>query len=122
MSKIICCFLIVVSFFIQSCKNKEVNCTEEFRTVGVTVTGDSLTDFYTIRISNSDTIRIVVDYPNNQWYPVLDDNYQNKIANSQESFRFIGEINDTIVVNEDFIIRADQCHISKVSGKEVVNL
>ena len=44
------------------------------------------------------------------------------IANSQESFRFIGEMNDTVVVNEIFIIKADECDVDKISGKREVNL
>jgi len=106
----------------QSCK-EEIACTEEFRTVSIKVTGDTLTDFYTIRISNSDTIRIPADgYPDAYTYPVLNDNYQSVIANSQESFTFIGKINDTVVVNEAFVISADNCHIDKVSGKNGVNI
>ena len=117
--------LIFLSGILLSCdKNEQVGCTLEFRTIGVTVTGDSLTDFYTLRIPNSDTIRLsaIGFYPYKKWYPVLDDNYQSKIANTQESFRFIGKINDTIVVNETFIIKADACHIEKVSGRSEVGL
>lgn len=118
---IILCPIILAALF-QSCK-EETACTEEFRTIGITITGDSLTDFYTIRISNSDTIRISLDgYPNNQTYPILNDSYQSVIANSQESFNFIGEFNDTFVVNEVFVISADNCHIDKVSGKSEVSL
>ncbi|MFZ4400208.1 MAG: hypothetical protein ACOYO1_09250 [Bacteroidales bacterium] len=119
-------FLLTILFaFILSCNHKdEVACTQEFRTIGITVTGDSLTDFYTIRLSTSDTLRFIYGNPfiENHWYPVLDDNYQSKIANSQESFRFVGEINDSMVVNETFIIKADACHIEKVSGRTEVSL
>jgi len=115
--------IILAGLFI-SCRNHEVNCTEEFRTIGVTVIGDSLSDYYTVRISNSDTIRFTGygGYPDSQWYPVLDDNIVQEIANTQETFKFIGEINDSIVIYEDYIIRADQCHVSKVSGEDVIQL
>lgn len=113
---------IIFGGLIPSCK-QEIMCTQEFRTIGITITGDSLTDFYTIRNSNSDTIRFSTGVdPYSLCYPVLDDSYTSKIANSQESFTFIGEINDTIVVNERYVIKADYCHIDKVSGKSEVSL
>ena len=123
MKKLISISLIVLLGLFQACK-EEVMCTEEFRAVGISVIGDSLTNFYTVRNSNLDTIKFPnnIEYSSNHWYPVLDDNYQSKIANSQESFKFIGEINDTIVVNEVYVINADDCHINKVSGKSEVVL
>ena len=125
MNRFILTVLIVLWGIFPSCNDKEdVPCTMEFRTIGITVTGDSLTDYYTIRLSTADTLRFIYGNPfiENHWYPVLDDNYQSKIANSQENFRFIGKINDTVVVNEAFIIKADACHIDKVSGKIEINL
>ncbi len=117
--------LIILWGIFPSCKEKEdVPCTMEFRTIGITVTGDSLTDYYTIRLFSADTLRFIYGNPfiGNHWYPVLDDNYQSKIANTQENFRFIGKIKDSVVVNEPFIIKADACHIDKVSGKTEVVL
>jgi hypothetical protein len=113
-----------IGIMAASCQNHDVNCTEEFRMIGMIVTRDSLTDFYTVRVSVSDTIRFQgnIGYPENNWYPVLDDNYQSKISGSQDTFRFIGETNDTIVVDENFVIKADACHISKVSGADSIIL
>jgi hypothetical protein len=100
-------------------------CTEEYRIIDFQIMGDSLTDFYTIRQSNpTDTIRIESDrsaYGAN-FYPVLEDNYLPKLKNSQDTFHFIGEINQVVVVNEVFVISADQCHISKVSGSKIIYL
>ncbi len=117
---------ILFSMFFYSCKeeDKPIMCTEEFRTVGINVNGDSLTNYYTIRPFNNDTILPTNSFQGvyENYYVVLDDSYRANIANKQETFIFIGFINDSIVVNEEFIIKADDCHIEKVSGKETVNL
>ena len=111
---------------LSSCSTKndvpQVMCTEEFRTVSLTVTGDSLTSFYTVRESTSDTIRYQGYnlYSLSNTYPVLDDSYRSMIFNREERFTFIGLLNKAIVVNEPFVIGADECHIYKVSGKEEV--
>ncbi len=100
----------------------EVLCTAIHESITVRVSGDLLTDFYTVRVSTSDTIRRSnLDYKEH-WYPVLDDSYQYKIANTQERYKFIGKINSTIVVNEEYVIRADACHVYKVSGNDEIQL
>lgn len=106
-----------------SCKKKqEVFCTMEFRTVSITVNRGLLDDFYTIRESTGDTIRIDRgNIPGNNEYPVLDDRFQTIIRDRTESFRFLGFINNVETVNEIFVIKADQCHIDYVSGNLVVN-
>ena len=96
-----------------------VNCTEEFRSARVKVPGEPLTEFFTIRLSNSDTIRYPDKYdPKQGYYLVLDDSYQPKLEGRQDTFRFIGKRNNIIVVQEDYVFKADQCHITKVSGKD----
>lgn len=100
--------------------NKGV-CTTEFRSVGLMVSGDSLTDFYTFRIATLDTIRSSTGVESRtHWYLVLDDSYQHMIADKQETFRFIGKKGQTVIVREDYLIAADQCHIRKISGKSGV--
>jgi hypothetical protein len=107
----------------SSIKANEVICTTVFQSVGLKVLGEALTDFYTIRLSTSDTIRRSTGVEaQTHWYLVLDDSYQPRLANKQESFRFIGKIGQTVVVREDYIIAADQCHINKVSGKDKAQL
>jgi hypothetical protein len=125
MNKIIAFSAILIFILLLACKesDKEDPCTMEFRTVGITVSGDSLTKYYTVRTSTKDTIinssgfSILSNY-----YVVLDDNYLSKIKNSQDYFNFYGFINDTLVVNEVFLIKADHCHIEKLSGKSELNI
>jgi hypothetical protein len=117
--------LIVVSILILiSCtKDEEVICTMEYRYISIDVKGGILDDFYTIRKYTGDTIRnekdnIIV----NNSYIILSDNYQNKIKNKEEIFIFKGYITDSLVVNEQYVIKADECHINYVSGKKEINL
>ena len=117
--------LIVVSVLILiSCtKDEEVICTMEYRYISIDVKGGILDDFYTIRKYTGDTIRYEKDnIIGNNSYIILSDNYQNKIKNKEEIFIFKGYITDSLVVNEQYVIKADECHINYVSGKKEINL
>ena len=117
--------LIVVSILILiSCtKDEEVICTMEYRYISIDVKGGILDDFYTIRKYTGDTIRNEKDnIIGNNSYIILSDNYQNKIKNKEEIFIFKGYITDSLVVNEQYVIKADECHIDYVSGKKEINL
>ena len=117
--------LIVVSILILiSCtKDEEVICTMEYRYISIDVKGGILDDFYTIRKYTGDTIRYEKDnILGNNSYIILSDNYQNKIKNKEEIFIFKGYITDSLVVNEQYVIKADECHIDYVSGKKEINL
>ena len=74
-----------------------------------------LDNYYTLRMSTQDTIRAQNSGLENQ-YTVLDDGYVGKLQNKTDSFRFIGIKDGKQVVNELFILKADCCHIGKVSG------
>lgn len=116
--------LFVSILIIISCtKDEEVICTEEYRYISIDVKGGILDDFYTIRKYTGDTIRYEKDNLNgNYTYIILSDNYQNKIKNKEEIFIFKGYITDSLVVNEQYIVKADECHINYVSGKKEINL
>ncbi len=113
-------FLLIVA---SSCRdnNENIACTMEFRIVIITVNGNPLNEYYTVRESTNDTIRI--DRSNvtgNNVYPVLDDSYQNIIEGRTENFIFYGKVNGVITAREPFVIKADKCHIEYVSGRQVI--
>lgn len=120
--------LLIISLAFQSCLTSDDDgdgqtfCTLEFRIIGLNVIGDTLTDFYTIRSSNNDTIRLQKEPVYDNFYPVLNDNYQTILKNKQEEFIFIGLKSDSIRVNQRYVLEADECHISKVSGVTEVRL
>jgi hypothetical protein len=124
-NKLLNFLLILAIIMFVSCKsesqNNTVACTMEFRTVTINVQGDTLDHFYTIRVTSGDTIRLNSGNTfGANTYPVLDDSYQSNIANRTEQFRFVGLKNNAIIVDELFTIKADQCHISYVSGNQTV--
>ena len=119
--------LVIASIFLlflaSSCRdnNENIACTMEFRIVTITVNGNPLDEYFTVRESTNDTIRI--DRSNvtgNNVYPVLDDSYQNIIEGRTENFFFYGKVNGVVTVREPFVIKADKCHIEYVSGRQVI--
>jgi hypothetical protein len=114
--------LILALFGFCSCtREKETFCTTEFRTITITVSGDNLDSYYTIRQSTGDTIRIARSISQGEKvYPVFDDSYQKTIEDKTESFTFQGIINGIVVVSEPFVIKADKCHIEYVSGRRSI--
>jgi hypothetical protein len=99
----------------------EVICTEMFAAVTVKVEGKQLNDFYTIRSSTGETIRHEMMFGDSV-YTVLDDNYVSELKNDQDTFMFYGYYRGELVVEEEYIIRADECHVDKVSGKSRVDI
>ncbi len=109
---------------LQSCNDftarDEIVCTEEFRYITIKVSGEPLTEYYTVRLSDSDTIRPnPADAVFDKTYIVLSDNYQQKLENKKDTFQFIGK-REGGMVREDFVISADHCHINKISGKSEI--
>ncbi|HAA16856.1 MAG TPA: hypothetical protein DCE41_36150 [Cytophagales bacterium] len=107
--------------FLSSC-DWGVSCTEEFRTVGIDLTGGTPDDFYTLRSSTGDTIRLMDDAFPGDFYPVIDDSWQEELQGSEEEFVFEAVVDGTVVVSETFVIEADLCHINKVSGPDSASL
>jgi hypothetical protein len=81
----------------------------------------TLDDAYTIRLSNGDTIRGSEMYAVNI-YEVVNDNLQSALKGKKEDFRFVGILDNAIVIDEIYRITADKCHISKLSGPEKIVL
>jgi hypothetical protein len=75
-----------------------------------------LDEAYTINTKTSDTIRHEQNL-GDMGYTVLDDSYQKHLVNTSSTFQFIGIKDGKQVVNAPFVISADCCHISKVSGE-----
>lgn len=104
-------------------KNNEIFCTEEFRVITITINGVVLDDNFTLRNSTGDTLRFEEDiFGEGTTFTVLNDLFKDSLRNRQENFTFIGIIGDSVVVEEPFVIRADECHIELVSGLTEITL
>lgn len=106
---------------------RDVICTMDFRSVGITVTdkdgkGVKLDEAYTVRQSTGDVIRDTQPVNDNGVYNVLSDNYQKELQNQRDIFTFIGMLNGAEVVRESFTISADCCHIDYVDGNREVTI
>lgn len=120
-------FIAIFASFIllAACKEDDgVVCTQEFKIITMEVNGGELDDYFTIREANNDTIRFQeFDEPSPLFYTVLDDNFTFQLSNKPaENFTFIGIIDNAVVVEEIFVITADECHIQLVSGNTSVDL
>ncbi len=132
--------LIIVSiplFSASSCERKNDNtkdkspkcppntiCTMMFAAVNTQVkdkAGASIVfdEVYTLRESNNEIIKYEQRNTNGS-YTVLDDSYRSEIENTSDNFRLVGKMNGQTVMNELFVIKADCCHVSKVSGKSEI--
>jgi hypothetical protein len=103
----------------------EVACTMEFAMVTVDVRDTLgrpvvLDDAYTIRLYNDEKIVSQSSIPDSGTYTVLDDNFISALMNRTEGFRFIGKKNGVELVNEEYQITGDCCHVHKDSGKSNV--
>ncbi len=120
--------IVSIGFLIQACEDAPIEdgviCTAEFRTLGVTVTGGQFDDFYTVRKTDNDTIRHspTIGGSLGDFYPILDDSYQPKLENDQDTFTFHGFLSGELLVKEDYVIKADECHIELVSGNTEIQL
>jgi len=45
-----------------------------------------------------------------------------ELKNNKANFTFVGLINNQVVISESFVIKADECHVVKVSGVDSLNL
>lgn len=105
------------SMAIVSClRTDETACTMEFRTIGINVQNGALQRFYTLRLEKGDTIFHLYDSILPGYYTVLDDGAMGWLKGKEENFKFEGWRNDSLVVEANFRIGADKCHIYKVSG------
>lgn len=120
------CFIFTTS---SSCKRDKISndncegvaCTMSFAYISVKVKDNAgkdvkLDEAYTINSKTSDTIRHEQNL-GDMGYTVLDDSYQKHLVNTSSTFQFIGVKGGKQVVNAPFVIGADCCHISKVSGE-----
>ena len=88
--------LVIASIFLlflaSSCRdnNENIACTMEFRIVTITVNGNPLDEYFTVRESTNDTIRIDrLNVTGNNVYPVLDDSIRVLLKEGQRIFSFM---------------------------------
>ncbi|RYD50844.1 MAG: hypothetical protein EOP52_12705 [Sphingobacteriales bacterium] len=106
---------------------RAVMCTMDFRTVSLRVVDASgkpvKLDSYQTVLSGKGTAVLSGDAAASMLdgtYPVVTDEWVANHKNTTAKMIFIGMVGNKPVVTETFEIKADCCHVSKVSGKESI--
>ena len=113
-------FTAAIFLLLPACEINSL-CTEEFRMIMLEVDGGDL-DITVTRVKHDKRIAYTDSAAQGPHYLVLDDNYRYLFEGMTKAFVFYGYKNGSLVVEEEFIIAADECHISRVSGPEKISL
>lgn len=129
LKKIILLFTTILTTACSDSKTEDINsdcnlidivCTEEFRTITLEIVDSQDTPVIldNFKITREDTGEIIeLDQNHSQnFYPIINDNYQNKIVHKEIILKFSGSINNIEVVSTSFVVSADCCHIDLDSG------
>ncbi len=120
-------FFIVLAL-LAGCEKKFV-CTEEFRTYSVVaLRADGIpffpTQFYLIQ--GADTLLTRETYEHPDWMEnsimIFNDNNMVHTDTKGKIFRFTGYSDGAMLFDEEYVFKHDNCHVIKVSGKEVIQI
>ena len=130
-------FGLLIVLLVSNCNESEVEdqpdctniiCTEEYRTITVNVRGKDgnavALDRFTVMVLPNET-DITPDWSDNEIdlmskngiYPLFSDKYSNTYRNKQIEINFKGYIGDKQVLDADYTVGADYCHVFLVDGE-----
>lgn len=100
-------------------------CPDVFTQVAIVTTRNGkltvLDKAFSVRESNGDTIVAHRDIETG-FYTMLDDSYHSQLQRQSDVFTLFGFKDGQKVVEEQYLISADCCHIAKESGRDTVEL
>lgn len=135
--------LILFSFsMVASCTDKDettlqdctmITCTQNFVTLTVSVINTSgttivLDSYEVIDVDSGENLVENFNEVENQYfkeqglYPILNDAHRVQYQNSTATLSFKGYISNEEVVNEEYVVAADCCHVSLISGNTEIVL
>lgn len=105
----------------------DVFCTEEFRTITVSVKDNdgvavALDSFKVVDLTNGENITLDASGSEYEWmtkngtYPLFSDKYVAKYRNKEIEINFQAYVDDKILVDSDFTVGADCCHVVLIEG------
>lgn len=105
---------------------RNVACTEEFRSIGVNIRAIDgapvALDMYTV-VDGEDELALDANVDMERgWHVIFTDAFQSQYENREVTLTLTGYIDGTVVVNQDFVVGADCCHVFLVSGPEEIFL
>lgn len=110
----------------NNCDQTDIMCTEQFISVTVQIfdinnIAIELDNFKIIRKDTGEDISNKNALDQN-YYSIIDDSYQSKLANKELTLTFKGYLDNVEVITEEYVVSADCCHIYLVSGKTKITL
>ncbi|MDG1803546.1 hypothetical protein [Flavicella sp.] len=110
----------------SDCNPIDIVCTEEFRSITLEIIDINdnpviLDAFKIIREDTGEEIESSENFHQN-FYTIINDNYQNEIAQKEINLKFTGFINNIEVLSTNYVVSADCCHIELISGKTKIVL
>ena len=125
---------------ILNCNNKSeedsldclnMACTEEYRTISISVKDKegkvvALDEFKVVILSNSQDITPDITSSGYDWmvkngiYPLFSDKYSREYINKELEINFRGYIESRLVVDLDYTVGADCCHVLLIEGETEV--
>lgn len=102
-------------------------CTEEFRTITVSVKDMNGTavalDSFKVVLSNGDDVTLDTSGSDYDWmikngtYPLFSDKYVAKYRNKELEINFQGYVDDRLLVDSDYVVGVDCCHVTLLEGE-----
>lgn len=131
--------ILFVILLFQSCmKGEDVDgcngiCTEEFRTITIEIKDAegnpvALDSFSVINTGNGNELGTSINNPEfdyfreNGTYPIFSDLYSQEFRQREITINFKGFIDETEVINENYEVGADCCHVYYISGERELQI
>ncbi len=124
------CFTLLSVLLFDCDRDNKANCaltlcTLEFKYIIIQIkqSTDSsavqLTGYKVLRVSDNKDITINDNILNDNlgYYPLVNDNERAMLRNINVEIEFQGYIQDTLIIKKHFVVTADCCHVSLVSGE-----
>ncbi len=132
-------YSLLLLLFFAGCENNDPNdcinqaCTEEFRTITVTIKDSennpvALDSFKVTNLENGDDLSRELNnaefeaMSENGVYPLFGDEYARDFRNKEVEINFKGYIDDQELINSDYKVGADCCHIILISGDPEISI
>ena len=134
-NKIVLSAILVSALLSPSCEDFNHNCasticTEVFKAVVVNIKHASdnspyvLSNYSVIRVSDNVDVTPTADsdFTSQGYYPIANDSKKELYKFKNITVEFRGYLNGNLVIQRQFIITADCCHISLVQGETSISL
>lgn len=104
----------------------DLACTEEYRSIVVTILSEDglpiALDRFTVTEGDLELSLETNIGTDRGWHTIFSDAFQKTYQNREVTLKLKGYLGDKMVVNQDYVVGADCCHIYNVSGPAEIRL